>query len=396
MQWASAVSDAVTLDEAITSVGRHITAEMAGATIDLALVFVSPHHAPRYREVPRLLATAMPHRMLAGCSAGGVIGGGHEIEQRPGIAVAAAHLPEVTVTPIQVEGDALPDLDGSPRAWQDAIGVAPEPTPHFILLADPFTFPVEDFLAGLDFAYPTSRKVGGMASAAARPGQNALYLRGETFRAGAVTVALSGNVAVDTVIAQGCRPVGKLHQVTRADRNILLELDGKPPLQVIQELVAELPPEDQRLAQRALSLGIVVDLVTEPQAGDYLIRNIIGVDPERGALAIGEILREGQLVRFQLRDAQAARQDLADLLSRASAGPPRPSPRGALLFTCLGRGIGLFGEPDHDTALFQSRFHGVPVGGFFANGEIGPVGLSTQIHGFTSAFGIFRPLRVAG
>lgn len=399
MQWASAVSDSAHLDQAVAAVSRDIAAQMHGDAIDFALVFVSPHHVAHYLEIPRLLARAIPHRTLAGCSAGGVIGGGHEVEQRPGLAVVTAHLPEVTVTPVHVDGDALPDLDGSPRAWQEAIGVAPDPTPHFIVLADPFTFPAEDFLAGLDYAYPESRKVGGIASAAQRPGQNALYGGGQVHRSGAVVVALAGNIAIDTVVAQGCRPIGKPMLVTRAERNILLQIDGKPPLAVIQELVEDLSAADRRLAQRALFVGVVKDaLITEPGPGDFLVRNIIGVDPERGALAIGEILEEGQLVQFQLRDAEAAAEDLNQLLVRAGTAPAgtapaRPLPRGALLFSCLGRGVGLFGRPDHDTEIFLRRFRGVPVGGFFANGEIGPVGASTHLHGYTSAFGIFRPVR---
>jgi len=409
MQWASAVSDSAQFDQAVAAVAHDIAAQMQGYAIDLALAFVSPHHAAHFLELPAAVARAMPHRTLVGCSAGGVIGGGHEVEQRPGLAVVAAHLPEVTVTPIHMDGDALPDLDGSPRSWQEAIGVPADPTPHFIVLVDPFTFPAEDFLAGLDYAYPESRKVGGIASAAQRPGQNVLYAAGQVHRAGAVIVALAGNLTIDTVVAQGCRPIGKPMLVTRAERNILLKLDGKPPLEVIQELVEELSAADRRLAQRALFLGIVTDaLITEPRAGDFLVRNIIGVDPERGALAIGEILEEGQLVQFQLRDAAAAAEDLRELLGRAGAAPAgaapadaaptgdtpaHPVPRGALLFSCLGRGVGLFGRPDHDTELFRRRFEGVPVGGFFANGEIGPVGASTHLHGYTSAFGIFRPLR---
>lgn len=400
MQWASAVSDSPLFDEAVAAVARDIAAQMQGQAIDVALAFISPHHAAHFLELPAALARAIPHRTLAGCSAGGVIGGGHEVEQRPGLAVVTAHLPEVTVTPIHMDGDSLPDLDGSPRAWQDSIGVPADPAPHFIVLVDPFTFPAEDLLAGLDYAYPESRKLGGIASGAERPGQNVLYAGGRVHRAGAVVVALAGNIAVDTVVAQGCRPIGKPMLVTRAERNILLQLDGKSPLEVIQGLVEELSAADRRLARRALFLGIVKDaLLTEPGAGDFLVRNIIGVDPERGALAIGEILEEGQLVQFQLRDAAAAAEDLRELLGRAGAAPVAggapapPVPRGALLFSCLGRGRGLFGRPDHDTELFSRRFQGVPVGGFFASGEIGPVGASTHLHGYTSAFGIFRPAR---
>jgi small ligand-binding sensory domain FIST len=303
-------------------------------------------------------------------------------------------LPGVTATPFALSSEDLPDLDTGPRAWHEALGVATDPVPHFILLADPFSIPAEDLIAGMDFAYPTSQKVGGLASAARRPGDNALYLADRILNAGAVGVALSGNIAIDTVVAQGCRPVGKPMQITRADRNVLVELDGQSPLKAVVEMLAGLPPVDQKLAQQALLVGIVMDgMISTPGPGDFLIRNIIGVDQQRGLLAIGELLREGQLVQFHLRDAKTAADDLSGVLRRYAGEESSAWARGALLFSCLGRGAHLYGRPDHDTDLFRNALGGLPLGGFFCNGEIGPVGGATRLHGFTSSFGIFRAAR---
>ncbi len=234
--------------------------------------------------------------------------------------------------------------------------------------------------------------MGGLASAASGRGENALYLGDRILNAGAVGIALSGDIMLDTVVAQGCRPIGKPMQITRADRNILIELDGQPPLKAIAELLEGLSPADQALARSSLFLGVVMDdLISTPESGDFLIRNIIGIDREHGFLAIGEVLREGQIVQFHLRDARTAAEDLSHVLGRFATGSESKDARGALLFSCLGRGVFLYGKPDHDTDLFRRALGGLPLGGFFCNGEIGPVGGSTRLHGYTSSFGIFRP-----
>jgi small ligand-binding sensory domain FIST len=398
MLWASAVADEPRLEEAVAAAGGQVAQALGGDLAggddeaDLAIVFVSPHHRARYRDLPALLSAALPHRLLLGCSAGGVIGGGREVERRPGLAITAARLPRVTATSFAITADDLPDSDSGPRAWHEAIGVPADPTPHFILLADPFSFPAEDFLAGIDFAYPRSAKVGGLASAASDRGENALYLGDRILNSGAVGIALSGDIVLDTVVAQGCRPIGKPMQITRADRNILIELDGQAPLKAIAELLESLSDADQALARSSLFLGVVMDdLISTPESGDFLVRNIIGIDREHGFLAIGEVLREGQIVQFHLRDARTAAEDLSHVLGRFATGSESKGARGALLFSCLGRGIFLYGKPDHDTDLFRRALGGLPLGGFFCNGEIGPVGGSTRLHGYTSSFGIFRP-----
>jgi len=272
--------------------------------------------------------------------------------------------------------------------------VPPEPRPDLVVLADPFSFPVESLLAGLDYAYPRSTKIGGLASGARQPGGNALYSRAGVRRSGAIGVALSGDICIDTVVAQGCRPIGSPMQVTRCHSTILHELDGRPALEVLQALVNELPEADRQLASQALFLGIVMDeLAAEHRAGDFLIRNLMGVDPTSGALGVGEHLRRGQTVQFHVRDARTSAEDLETLLERFAAEPRSAAARGALLFSCLGRGSFLYGKPDHDTDLFRAHLGDLPLGGFFCNGEIGPVAGTTHLHGYTSSFGLFRPAR---
>lgn len=394
MRWASAGSDSPDLGESLDSIVAALRERLGNEPPDLAVGFVSGHFAPMYASLPGMIAEKLGPRLLVGCSAGGVIGGGREIERRPGVSVTAAHLPGVTLTERRVEARDLPDLDAAPGAWRDLVGAPSEPPPHFLVIADPFSFPAHVLLAGLDYAYPRSVKIGGLASGARGPGGNAIYLQGHIFRDGATVVALSGDVEVSAIVAQGCRPIGGTMRVTACRGNLLLGVDGRPPLETLRALMPSLPERDRRLLSHSLFLGIAMDeLVEEPGAGEFLIRNIIGMDPEAGALAIGENLRVGRTVRFHLRDAASSAEDLTTVLDRFVGGGGADEAAGALLFSCLGRGVHLYGTPDHDTNLFRKHLGDLPLGGFFCNGEIGPVGGATYIHGYTSAFGVFRPAR---
>ncbi len=385
MQWASAGSTEQDTAAAIREAAAAVRAEVGAAAPDLIVAFVSEHHRERFTEIPVLVRRELRAGLLIGCSAGGVIGGGKEIEQRAGVCLTVAALPQVTLTPFHLVGENV-------AAWQQRVALAPAAEPQFLLLADPFTFNPEPFLKHLDGVYPASRKIGGLASGGRQPGENALFLGDETLGAGMVGVALSGNVRVDTIVAQGCRPVGQPMFVTKCQRNIVWELDGQPAVEILQTLYRQLDPADQELARHALFLGVVMnEHQHEYKQGDFLIRNIVGMDPERGVLAIGAILREGAVVQFHLRDATTSAQDLDHLLTAYAEASAGVRPAGALLFSCLGRGMHLYGEPDHDTNAFRDHLGTVPLGGFFCNGEIGPVQGSTFLHGYTSAFGLFRP-----
>jgi small ligand-binding sensory domain FIST len=203
---------------------------------------------------------------------------------------------------------------------------------------------------------------------------------------------LQGNITVDTVVAQGCRPIGKAMRITRCQRNLLQELDGEAPLAVLRDMFQRLGQRDQELMRNSLFLGVVMDeFIEAPKQGDFLIRNVVGMDARSGVMAIGELLKEGQLVQFHLRDAQTSADDLTAVLDRYVEDNRENQAQGALLFSCLGRGQYLYGRPNHDTEIFRGRLGTVPLGGFFCNGEIGPVSGTTFLHGYTSSFGIFRP-----
>ena len=396
MKWVSALSESAQLPHALDEVIAQLRRQLDGQAPDLCLIFVSSKFRAAYESIStRLNEELAPHAIL-GCSGGGVVGDSREIEQKPALSVVAAILPDVKITPFRVSEGSLPGLDVSPRQWHSLIGVPAADQPQFIVLADPFSINSEHLIMGLDFAYPKSAKVGGLASGATQAGDNALFLNKVCYRTGAVGIALTGNIVLDTLVAQGCRPIGKPMRITKCERNILMELDGETPLHVLRHLYTTLDARDQQLLQHALFLGLVMDpMKSHFSQGDFLVRNIVGLDTQKGILAAGALLRQGQLVQFHLRDAQTSMEDLDHILTSYRSRASRDQVAGALLFSCLGRGEYLYGRRNHDTQLFQEKMGHIPVGGFFCNGEIGPVAGTTYLHGYTSCFALFRPLFVS-
>ncbi|MGE0711163.1 MAG: FIST N-terminal domain-containing protein [Planctomycetota bacterium] len=388
MEWVSALSDTARLSDALEALEGAV-ARLSGPP-DLMLLFVSPHVRGRAVELCERLRERCGPKVLLGCTAAGVIGAGREVELQPAVSMLAATLPGVEVTPLRVEAEAMPSPDDGPGRWVELLGVPQAPTPHFMLLCDPASSDPGRLLEGIDFAYAQSKTVGGLASDGPT---NLLFLDGDVLDGGTVGVALAGNVVLDPVVAQGCRPVGPSLRITACQHNLLIELEGRRPTEVLEELFHDISREEARLLDRSLHLGIAAtSLIDEDQEPEYLVRNVLGADPRRGILAIGSLLRPGQRVRFHLRDAAAASADLEAMLARYRS-EASVQPAGAVLFSCTGRGRHLYGEPDHDSRVFaQAVGPEVPLGGFFCAGEIGPVGGDTCLLGYTSSFGLFRPL----
>ncbi len=434
MQWVNALSQLPSLEAALQQVVEEAKAKLQAAQLKSALsrqvqavgsghlpgvltgympsqplrphlgiLFVSAAFASEYSRVLPLLSQLLDVEVLIGCSGAGIVGGGQEIEEGPAVSLSLAMLPDVVVHPFHVRASQLPDLDAPPSAWTELIGIPPQTKPHFLLLADGFSSSISELLQGLDFAYPGAVKVGGLASGGRGPNGNALFLRDsrsptprqEMYRQGTVGVALYGNIVLEAVVAQGCRPIGHPLRVTEAEGNVILGLEGRPPLPLLQELAEQLSPADRQLARHSLFIGLLMDeFKLQPTPGDFLIRVILGIDPRVGAMAIGDRVRPGQTVQFHLRDAQASAEDLRWALKRyreEQVTGSRPDPCGALMFACLGRGQGLYGIPHYDSQQFRHWLGDLPLAGFFCNGEIGPVGGTTFLHGYTSCFAIVRP-----
>ncbi len=416
IKWANALSTRPSLEAAIAEVVDRVEQSLA-MPADLGLVFISSAYASEYSRVMPLLQERLSVPVLIGCGGSGIIGMNaqgevQEVEGTPALSLSLAHLPDVGVHAFYIPPDSLPDLDSPPSAWVDLIGVLPQEQPQFILLAEPFSSGVSDLLQGLDFAYPGSAKVGGLASAGAMSVQSGLFYSSQErqqvpslYRDGTVGVALTGNIVLETIVAQGCRPIGQPYQVTKVERNILLELTeqdstnmttseakSRLPLEILRNLIQSLSEEDRQLAQHSLFVGVARDEFKQQLGhGDFLIRNLLGVDPRVGAIAIGALIRPGQRIQFHLRDARTSEEDLELLLQQYQKEASKSTDAvGALMFSCLGRGEGLYGKPNFDSQLFHRYLNSTQLGGFFCNGEIGPVGGNTFLHGYTSVFGICR------
>ena len=396
MKWASFVSEEPFLEAALRQAAAEIVRQLEGAPADLLLVFVSPHHEKDYPELSGTLRLFFPTATIIGCTGGGVVGGGREIEHATAISVTAAALPGVRLRPFYLDQDQTELLEQEPSLWPELLDLGGEEPVHFVLLPDPHSCDARALLSSLDNAFPRSVKTGGLASGAVQPNDNALFLNESVYAEGAVGLAMAGALDVDTIVAQGCRPIGAPLFVTRVFRNRILELDGRRPTDLLSEVFAELPAPDRAVFRHSVCIGVVMKQgLSEYGHGDFLIRNLMGIDTETGVIMVGETLERGQVVQFHLRDAASSARDLEQLLKeyKQLGGP---DPEGALLFSCLGRGATLYGEAHHDSRMIAHHLGPVPIGGFFCSGEIGPVHRKTFLHGFTSSIALFRSPRIAG
>ena len=383
LQYATALSRKTDTEAAILDLADAIHVQIGTAPIDLAFVFFSSHHAANTSMISAMLQRELRAKVCLGCSGEGVIAGSEEIETAAALTVWVACLPDVSVIPLQLSVSQLQDQIHMPR-W-------PEPgleNSTFILLADPFSTPMQEVLSLMNDRYPLGKVGGGLAGGGQEAGENRLLLNDQSFDGGLVGVQLTGPVSVRTVTSQGCRPIGERFVVTRAEQNLIYELAGVSALKRLQD-VFESMGSTQRDAHRALHLGIVVDEhKSHFERGDFLVRNLIGADQQAGAVAIGDVVQEGQTVQFHLRDAKSASDDLHFCLATERA-KQKTRPLGALMFSCCGRGEGLFGRPHHDSSAVQERLGPIPTAGFFAQGEIGPVGGRNFLHGYTASVVIF-------
>jgi small ligand-binding sensory domain FIST len=345
---------------------------LAGETADIAFVFLSAEHAADAEQVAAEVERELSPRVLVGASTEAVIGGGREFEGRPAVSVLAASLGSGAAR--------ARHLTAADAGLLEVAGPA-------LVVADPYTFPVERLLEEMNESGPAVA-VGGLASGGRGPGEHALLCDGEVHREGAVVVDLSGPVGLRVLVSQGCAPIGPELVVTKAEANVVHELAGRSAYSRLVEIVSGLEPEQAELARRGVLAGLVIDENRiEYGPDDYLVRGILGGDPESGAIAVGDVPRVGQTFRFHVRDAATADAGLRAALADGTALPGRVS--GGLLFACNGRGTGLFGRPDHDAAATEAALGGAPVAGMFCAGEIGPVGGRTFLHGFTATLALF-------
>jgi small ligand-binding sensory domain FIST len=377
-KYAAALSLHPTPVEAVGEVAGELLERFDGDRPDLLVAFASPHHTGAFEDIAGGLRKLLEPEVMIGCTAIAVAGGEREIEESPALSVFGARLGAGHLDVLEL--DAMQTDDGFViLCWPDS--VAPRGT--LLMLADPYSFPVPDFLRLVNEQVPELTVIGGLASAAAGPGGNRLVGDQHIGSTGAVAALLSEDVPVRPVVSQGCRPVGQAFTVTRCEHNLVHELAGLPAVRRLQDLVLAADEAERELMRRGLHLGVVVDEHRpEFDRGDFLVRNLLGVDQESGAIAVGDRLQVGQTVQFQVRDANAADEDLRLLLEPVSGDA-------ALLFTCNGRGTRFFGIADHDASVVGQQLGRVPLAGAFCAGEIGPIGRRNFLHGFTASVAVF-------
>ncbi|HEY2960576.1 MAG TPA: FIST N-terminal domain-containing protein [Actinomycetota bacterium] len=381
MEFAAATSTAADHTEAVDEVVTSLLDQL-GDTPDLVICFFSMDHAPAASGIALSLSERLGTAAIVGCTAQAVIGGRKEYEGSSGLSLWAARLPGVAVRPFALRVVEVADgygVTGWPGFDDDARATV-------LLLADGFSFPADRFLERLNEEQPGLPVVGGMASGGDQPGRHRLLVGTEVLQAGAVGVGLVGPVEVRTVVSQGCRPIGSPYAVTRGEGNVVEELGGQPAVERLRQTVSNLTAQEQLLVRGGLHVGQVIDEhKAEFGRGDFLIRGLVGADPETGAIAVGDAVELGQTLQFHVRDAGAADEDLRLLLDPVASW----NPRSVLLFSCNGRGRGFFGQPDHDAAQVAKATGDVPLAGFFAQGELGPVGKRNFVHGYTASVAVF-------
>ena len=379
MPFASALSEHPIATEATGEVAGAVL-EALGDRPDLVLVYVTPPHRGALDDIVAAIDAVLHPLAMIGCAAESVLGTGREVEESAAISLWAARLGPV----LPVSLRALPGTAGDRNftGWPPDLFFEPQ---ALLLIADPFTFPTEEFLSWMGERAPGLPIVGGNTSAAG-PGGSRIVFGPQTVSGGAVGVLIGTGVDMATVVSQGCRPYGSPLTVTRAERNVIYELAGRPTMErLVDQIKYGLSVADvANLESGGLHLGRVIDEHrSEFGRGDFLVRNVVGVDRTTGAVAVDDEVPVGTTVQFHVRDADTADEDLRALLA-ARRGD------GALVFTCNGRGERLFDQPDHDAAVLSELVGPVPTAGFFAGGEFGPIGGSNFVHGFTAAIALFR------
>jgi small ligand-binding sensory domain FIST len=384
---ASAISGHYDTRTAALEIAERLESTM-GSHCDLLLVFASYHHRAAFADATASIRETIQPQVTLGVTAEAVLGEDQELDGGAGLSAIALRLGDATLHAWTTSPeDPIPLRE--PEKIRERIGFG-EDFRTAIMLADPFSTPHTRLLPALSTCGDGSPVpiVGGLASGATQPNVNVLLLNDREMNAGAVGVSISGNINIDFIVSQGCRPIGKPLVVTKVQENIIHELGGRPALTALKEIAEQLPDEQKELLRHGLLVGAVIDEYRERFGrGDFLVRNVLGVDANTGNIAVADMPRTGQTVQFHVRDAATAAEDLQLLLDAQQLDIP---PFAAMLFSCNGRGQRLFGESGHDLRMIRQRLGNLPVAGFFAIGEIGPIANRSFVHGHTASIALFR------
>jgi small ligand-binding sensory domain FIST len=368
---------------------RRLRARLTAPAVSLGLVFMSPKFFPQARQVLEILRVHGCIPLLAGCSSTGLVANAEEIESAGGLVLALYSLPGAQLKGVRFTPENVEAADDE-HYWPVETGVTRKNTNGWLAFIDPFHLETENWLRSWNRSYASLPVFGGLASGNFPEPLTQVYLDGEVYEDGGVAVAVGGDVTLAGMISQGCTPIGEAWPLTRVEQNLIRHIGNRPAYTVLSETVSKLPADEQRKAHNNLFIGLVVnEYLEEFHRGDFLVRNLLGGDPNSGVLAVGALPRMGQTIQFQRRDAAAADEDMNELLDRTKLELAGRPVYGGCLFCCNNRGKNLFGRPNHDSALVESYFNLSALAGFFCNGEIGPVGEKNFLHSHTAALALF-------
>jgi small ligand-binding sensory domain FIST len=366
-----------------------LRAQFGAQPVSLGLVFMSPKFFPCAQQTLEILRVHARLPLLAGCSSPGLIAGSQEIENAPGFVLALYSLPGAELKSFRFTQEQVEEANGA-AYWHLETGVEPKNTNGWLAFVDPFHLDTESWIRSWNEAYAPLPVFGGLASGGFPEPLTQVYLNGDVFEDGGVAISVGGDVALTGVISQGCTPIGETWTLTGVEKNLIHHIGNRPAYAVLAETFQKLPPDEQRKAQGNLFIGLVVNEYLEDfHRGDFLVRNLIGGDPNSGVLAVGALPRAGQTMQFQRRDAGAATEDMSELLASAKKQLGGATVYGGCLCCCNGRGKNLFNQPSHDAELVQKKIGPLGLAGFYGNGEIGPVGEKNYLHGFTASLALF-------
>lgn len=385
MRFHSATATGADLEAVCRQLATSIEQGMGPGPIDLAVVFATPRYGVSIERLPVLLQELLGAQTLIGCSGAVLIGNGEQWEGRHAVTLLVGRLPGVQVQSAALSLGDLPDADAAPAKWHALLPATSSPIRGFLLLTDPFHSDPKALLAGLDYAWPGVPKLGGIASGSRHPEGHVLFHGRQTHHGGAVVLAFGGEIDLVPVVAQGCRPIGRAGRITRSDRNRVIQIDDAPARNFLEEQLASLSADEMQMVDESpLFLGIGPDAFATkaPAAGNFLIRNILGIDPATDHMLIGDAAATGRHVQLHLRDRQSSDQDLRQQLQQAHPNQAQA----ALMFRCIGR-------EGADHSIFAAMAYGVPLVGFHCNGEIGPVAGTSHLHGFTTTVALLRRRR---
>jgi len=368
---------------------ENLRRQLAGPQVSLGLVFITPRFFPHAAAVLEILRLHARIPLLLGCSSGALIAGGSEIEENAGLVLALYALPGAKLDAFHFNQEQIERAEAE-AGWPEQVGVKRERSNGWLVFADPFHIDAESWMRSWNEAYAPVPVLGGLASGNSKEQRTQVYLNGEVFEEGGVALSVGGDVKLLGVISQGCTPIGDTWTLTKVEQNLIHEIGNRNAYEVLVETVNGLSPDEQKKARGNLFIGLVVNEYAEEfHRGDFLVRNLLGGDPNSGVLAVGALPRPGQTMQFQRRDASAANEDMNELLARTKTQLADAPIYGGCLCSCNGRGSHLFGKPDHDAATVQRELGPLGLAGFFCNGEIGPVGQKSFLHGFTASLALF-------